>query len=257
VWAAANPSDRQVPYLCFKLVAEGTQIWLWLVHGELPRGRTAALKRGLELMPGDERVLREALALHAGLHRLPRHDLDHTLSWLVGLSERVAAVIDDRTAGRQTTVRLTGDVHEQRVPLMDWRALVVPEAGPREVLVADGDPRRAKVLAAADESDRGGTPWLLPAGGIFLIPSSDLEAKPMTRGTLRVVQCAASDPVTTALIAGRREASFPDIPGWRASDWAQRAVAERRAAGSDPAATQRAERFLQSIADGEPTLAIS
>ena len=259
VWAAAHPSDRQVPYLCFKLVADATRIWLWLAHGELTHGRLAALRRGLELMPDDADALSEALVLHANLHADPGHDLDGTLTWLVGMSERLGAVVDGRAAEHPgATVRLVADGGRAkgRLPLADWRALVVPEPGPREVLLADGDPGRAAVLGAADQADRDGTPWLLPARGIFLIPSGDLESRPMTRGTLRVIQCAASDPVTTALLAGRREARFSDIPGWRASDWAQRAVTERRAAASDPAATERAERFLASLEDGAPVLEV-
>lgn len=230
VWAASHPGDRLVPYLCFKLVAEGTRAWLWLTHGELPRGRLAALRRGLELMPGDEAALQAALALHASLHRRPAADLDGTLAWLVGISQRLGAVIDARAAERPgTTVSLDlpEDPPPGRLPLMDWRAVVMLEAGPREVVLSDGDPRRAADLAAADRADRAGTPHLLRAEGVFFIPSSDLESKPLTRGTLRIVQCAASDPVTTALLAGRREARFSDIPGWRAEDWASRALAER------------------------------
>jgi hypothetical protein len=128
---------------------------------------------------------------------------------------------------------------------MDWRGVVAPERGPTEVVLGDGDPRRAADLAAADLADRAGTPRLLRGEGVFFIPSSDLETKPLTRGTLRIVQCATSDPVTTALLAGRREARFSDIPGWRAVDWANRAVAERGDSG-----------FLDSLRGGDPVLTI-
>ena len=219
VWAAANPDNRLVPYMCFKLVAEGTRAWLWLAHGELTAGRTAALRRGLELMPDDTEALHAALALHEALHRQPRADLDATLAWFVGITERVGALVDARAAKRpDATVRLEldGKLRAGRLPLKDWRALVVPEDGPREVTLASGNPRRAADLAEADRAD---PPHLLRADGIFLIPSSDLESRPLTRGSARIVQCAASDPVTTALLAGETVARFSDIPGWRASDW--------------------------------------
>ena len=248
VWPAARPAetDRLVPYLCFKLVAEFTRTWLWLAHGELVRGRVAALRRGLDLMPEDDGALRNALTIHEALHRRPDVDLDGTLPWLVGMSERLGALVDKRAAERPgTIVRLIpgGPPPADRLPLMDWRALVVPEDGPREVILSDGDPRRAADLAAADRADRAGTPHLLRGEGVFFIPSADLESKPLTRGTLRIVQCAASDPVTTALLEGRDEARFSDIPGWRAVDWATRAKSER----GDGA-------FLESLERGEPIL---
>jgi hypothetical protein len=245
VWAAANPDDRQVPYLCVKLVAQGARIWLFLAHGETISGRVAALRRGLELMPADEPALREALDLHASLHRSPRADLDGTLRWLVSISERLGKLVDARAAERPgTTVRLerSGEPRPGRVPLRDWRALVMAEPGPQEVVLADGDPRDARDLAAAD---RARPPQLLRADGVFFIPSSDLEGRPLTRGTLRIVQCGASDPVTTALLAGRDEARFPDIRGWRAADWARRAAAER--GGSE---------LLTGLEGGDPVLRI-
>ena len=109
---------------------------------------------------------------------------------------------------------------------------------------------------------------------------------PSTRaGTLRAVQCPASDPVSFAVLAGKPAARFPNVPGWSAADWARRSVVEHRAwlgSGSEAPPTvgrwfsgqarsmkreprtlfrllaaARAALFLESLEDGRPELALT
>src|SRR5205814_3110784 len=49
------------------------------------------------------------------------------------------------------------------------------------------------------------------------------------RVKLRGIQCPPSDPVSFALVEGKRLALYPNVPGWSAHDCASRAVAEHYA----------------------------
>ena len=87
---------------------------------------------------------------------------------------------------------------------------------------------------------------------------------PPWRARLRAVQCAATDPVTTALLAGRSVARFPDVAGWSARDWARRAVNEQRpllsqddGSAERPLAAARAALFRESVDAGAPRLALT
>lgn len=267
VWACANPGERHVPYLCVKLVGEGARVWLWLAHGQRVGDRIEALRRGLRLMPRDEPTLRLALDLHGRLPRSPEPPLEEVIGWLVGLSSRIA----ERVAGAAQTTGVTGvrlrwdrpSPAENGLPLVDWRALVM--AGPAQesfvLSPARPDPRS---LAAVASSEERGRIMGLRAPGLLLLPSADLRSRPFPRGTLRCVQCAASDPVSLALCDGGREALFPELPGWSARDWARRAVTEQRArldGGDTELGTlfraARAALFADSLERGEPELALT
>ena len=52
---------------------------------------------------------------------------------------------------------------------------------------------------------------------------------PGGRIRLRTVQCAATDPVSVALLAGKPTACFPTVRGWAIGDVVARAVHEHRA----------------------------
>jgi hypothetical protein len=75
--------------------------------------------------------------------------------------------------------------------------------------------------------------------------------------------------VSFALVAGERRASFPEVPGWCARDWARRALAEHRAllaalpldedstALASPLNAARAALFHDSVEAGEPELPLT
>src|SRR5262249_15561968 len=91
------------------------------------------------------------------------------------------------------------------------------------------------------------------------------------RVLLRSIQFAASDPVSFALLDGRRTASFPRVPGFAAPDSARRAVHEHAAwlaswtsNGPQPDAAldllftaARAALFLESVGDDEALLPLT
>ena len=264
---AREPGHRHATYLCFKLVAEPVRILLALEHGELVADREHALRRALRAMPDEEPALRRALAL--------RDRLTGPAPWgaalpdFVRLSARVAARIG--AGGKGTRVRLIG----ADPVLLDWRGLVLP--GPREDrFEVGGDPAVLRDLADASAGDdytvlRSGPLAVVGAGGDW------------TRLLLRGVHSEASAPVLFAQLDGLDEATFPDVPGFRAADVAARAVAEHRACieeraftlsdrewldgrdhGLSPTerrtgrlvAAARAVLFQRSLEEGEPTLAI-
>jgi hypothetical protein len=257
-WAALHPSDRHVAHLCVKLVTEPLRAWHWLVCDELPLGRRDVLRRGLELLPEEEPLLRCTLELGAALHRAPPAPLEQTLAWLVRHSTRLAHAVDER-APRGEEVRLVRSAGAAPV-LLDWRALVLPWDPPRPYVAGAGDPGRPEVLAGAARSEAAGRRVLLQAPALTLVPSADLTGRPLTRGTLRIVQCRPSDPITPALLAGEPVARFAAVPGWSARDMATRAVTEHRAAldagAGAPVAAARAALWLRSLDGPDPCLAV-
>ena len=231
--AEANPSMPHVVRLGLKLAADPARVWLWLSHGEVPSTRAETLARVAQLLPEEAAELGVASRTRSAAGALASG-----LPLLMRLSERIAALVTERAAGAdQRRVRLVGDV-EGEAPLVDWHALAF---APRfEETLADA--RRHGALLVAG----GGGGWARPA------------------------QCAATDPVSFALLAGRDQAVFPELPGWSAADWARRAVAEHRAwlvhkdrdlpslkALTRLLAAARAARFAESLDGPDAELAIT
>lgn len=267
--ACLRPDAPRTPYLAVKLVSEPARIWLWLVHGERFFGRRATLERALVLLPDEGPAIRAALDLHRRLPGRAVPDLPEMLSAFVRLSDRIAALlIAESYAHGQTEVRLigAGDSPEGLVPLADWRALVWSFSPDEQLLPWPGDPADPVILAEAALAGRQGPYPALRAHELLVLPSADEGGM---RSRLRAVQCAASDPVSWALLDGRDVARFPDVAGWSARDWARRAVAEHAAwLRTDPAASVRpplaralsavrAALFLESVESGEPELAVT
>ena len=60
-------------------------------------------------------------------------------------------------------------------------------------------------------------------------PPARAHHTPGRAGRMRMLQAWFTDPVSFAVLSGSTVAVFPSARGWCASDWARRAVAERRA----------------------------
>jgi hypothetical protein len=119
-----------------------------------------------------------------------------------------------------------------------------------------GDP--ASLRAAALRQD-GGAYAALRDGALLVLPSPVRE-----RNRLRAVQCAASDPVTFALLEGRGQAIYPRTDGWSIEHVARRAVAEHRARLATPLldavtllGAARAALLWESVRRGAPALAVT
>jgi hypothetical protein len=276
--ACADPHAPHVPYLCVKLVAEPSRIWLWLTRGEQILARRAVLRRALELLPEEEEAFRAALALHDALPRSPAAPLADVIPFCLRLSARLARLLAAELADAGTSpVRLvqstakhppqTAGTEPQPLPLADWRALVMPRGIEEAFAVRGWDPADPVLLG---EAARAASPTLYPAlraDGLLLFPAI---LTPET--VLRSVQFGGSDPVSFALAAGNHVARFPCVAGWSACDVALRAVAEHRAwleseRGADgrrPAETivalftaARAALFLESQEAHEPELPLT
>jgi hypothetical protein len=163
----------------------------------------------------------------------------------------------------EVRLRWSGDP-EGPLPRADWRALALGEPVDATFALDPASPREPAAIARAAAAEAGGRPVALRDPGILLFPSADLESRPFPRGTLRSVQCDASDPVSLALARGEPVARFPAVAGWSAEDWARRAATEGRARlrrlPDDPdarLAAARADLFLQSVRDGAPELCLS
>lgn len=253
--ACAAPSHPHVPRLGLKLAADPARVWLWLAHGEEPRTRREALARAAELLPEEAENLRAAPATTAtGLTALASG-----MAVLARVSERIAALVGEAAEKEDhRRVRLVGEVDPGAPPLVDWHALAfaphleetfAPSVrmgwDPADVATA------GRVAADGHHAATRAGPIMVLAGG----------------GWARPVQCAATDPVSFALIAGDDHAAFPELAGWSASDWARRAVAEHagwlahKDRGLPPLKTltrllaaARAARFAESLAGPEPEL---
>ena len=236
--ACAGPAGPRLADMCVKCVAEPARIWLWLVQGERIAGRGEVLRRAIEVMPEEREVLELALALQAELPRSPDPPLAETLPGMIRISGRIAALMDAAAeAAGSTEVRLTGDVQGDRLPLLDWRALVRPPEPQEWFEMRSGDLTEPGALHAAASTRAGPYPtWR--AGNVMIRPGS-----PYLRTRMRAIQCRATDPVSFALAGGESVARFPNLPGWSAADVADRAVTSARAA-----------RFRQTVAEGDPVL---
>jgi hypothetical protein len=279
--ACRFPLEPHIPQVCVKLVADPARIWLWLAEGRLIDDRREALEAALRSLPGQEAVLRQALASHAALARGGPADLGRALEGLLAMS----AVLE-RRVGQEleqsgtTAVELDGDATElalgpggagalealggstsRPVALCDWRARAWPLPPDEALAPVALDPGDPGALARAIEAAGGFGPYAaLRHGGLLVVPGP---------GVLRAVQCSATDPVSFALLAGDGAARFPESEGWSARDCARRAVEEHAAWLSGDGETSarrtlgmllsaaRAALFLESVEEGEPRLAVT
>ncbi len=283
-----EPVEPHAAYLCVKLAAEPARILLWLEHGEQVLPRRAVLERAAELYPEEEHGLRRALELQGQLNRSPEAPLEEFLPLFVRLSTRVAEVVAGQicTAGA-TDVRLVGDRQavpvlpgaslesippgSRPLPLLDWRARVRPRLGDEAFVLLGSSPSSPDLLAGAAREFAPGVYAALEGEGLLVLPAASGGASEM-----RSVQCAATDPVSFALVEGRDVATFPDVPGLSSLDSARRAIAEHRAwleandaelragtTGSDVTrlvmllSAARATCFAESLREGDPELALT
>jgi len=283
---APRPAD-----LCVKAIAETVRIWAWLARDERIEGRAQALRRGLELLPEEEVGLRHMIELRRSLPRWPDSPLvlDDTLPMLVRLSNRIASLVDDAAAAAGfVDVRLTGDDPFDLVladggwkpsaelaggeapdilPLADWRGIACPAAPDDTFAVLAADAGNPSAFLTAAAVSRGPAPTML-ADRLLLRPGYSF-----IRTELRAVASRATDPVSFALLDGRRVAAFPDLRGWSIDDIARRAVAEHQTWLHPPARTVgrnaagrelgmllsavRAAALLESVDRGEPELPLT
>lgn len=220
--ACAEPDAPRKAHLCVKLVAEPARIWLWLAHGERFTRRTDVLKRAVTALPEEAEAFHRALALDASLAQRPAAPVGEFMPYLVSLSRRIAQQLaSDVVAAGATHVELVGATAPQ-LPLADWRAVVWPSLPDETFVAVDGTPAHAESVRRALAPEVG--PYnALSTGELLVLPATNRDNR------LRAVQCAVTDPVSFALLAGSDRAVFPNVEGWSAEDWARRAVAEHRA----------------------------
>ena len=285
--ACLDPTGPRKPYLCVKLVAEPARILLWLVHGERILRRKELLERALRLMPEEEASLRLALTTLGRLPDVVESPLEDALHSFVRQSRRLAELLSQETADAGITqvrlVRMGGELsvspgadaalrslfrdgaEPELLPLTDWRARAVPSPFEPDDCFAllPGDPAEPRTLGAAATAGSAGPYPALRSGELLVIAS-----RGWMRSRLRTAQCAVTDPVSFALLAGREVADFPDAPGWSIRDSAERAVDEHRGwleeAPAGPAslgkalgrllAAVRAAQLWTSVEEGEPAL---
>ena len=277
--------------LCLKLVAEPARIWLLLAHGEQIQGREEVLRRALVRLPEEEGVLRWALDLHARLPDSPPPPVEQTVRTLLRFSERIAGVIGEQIAAAGATEvelagvdppelivahgswrpieSLTGGDDPRQLPFCDWREITVPVRPDRTLAALPGDPGDPALLAAASLVPQPGPQPAFLAKDLLVLPSVRRFLS-----QLRCIQCAATDPVSFALLLGDGAARFPNVRGWSVQDTARRAVAEHRArlaadsripaGGSDDGetlttliTTARAALLWETTAEGEPQLPVT
>ena len=240
--ACLDPGRPSAAYVCVKLVSEPVRTWLWLTRGERIWRRREALESGLRSLPDEEPALRAALSLLDTLEHAPPAPLGETLPTLARMSGRLARLLESEAeaagwtdvrllgadrgdlvlpTGRATELRLLAGAAGQLelIPLADWRARVWSLPPDEAIAVLPFDPTDPAVLAATAPAGEDGAYAALRTDALLVLPS-------LSQTRLRAVQCAVTDPVSFALLAGRARASFPALPGWSAEDSARRAVAE-------------------------------
>ena len=174
------------------------------------------------MLPEEAESIAAAEALGERLHLSPQPPLEEATRFLVRMSDRIANALGaEADAAGAVDVALDWDGPDELItplvglkgperpdaplPLVDWRALVLPRV-PDEVCAAHpGDPADPATLAAvtAAAGSSGAYP-VLRSGGLAVLPKS---IEPRTR--LRALQCRVSDPVTFALLEGQRHRRLP------------------------------------------------
>ena len=253
-----------------------------------PAGRSFSSTRSV-LMPEEEASLRLALATLDRLPDVVEPPLEDALRSLVRQSRRLAELLSQETADAGITqvrlVRTGGELpvppgadaalrslfrdgaEPELLPLTDWRARAVPSPFEPDECFAllPGDPAEPGTLGAA--ATAGGRAYPALRSGELLV----IAARGWMRSRLRTAQCAVTDPVSFALLAGREVADFPNAPGWSIQDSAERAVDEHRGwlqeRPEEPDATGealgrllaavRAAQFWSSVKEGEPALPLT
>lgn len=268
----ARPSSFHASYFSTKVVAEGLRVWLWHSQGlRLTERNQTVLERAVELVPEEARAVRVALEL---LERLPSA-VDPPLEIAIGCLWRVSSRIarDLRIAARSagaTEVRLLGG-DDASLPLLDWRALALPEGPEETFLVLPGDPSDPTRLGEVARSDTGDPHHALRGGDLLVLPNAQTGSWPLATAALRAIQCPQTDPVSFAVLGGQEVAAFPDLPGWSAGESAQRATLEHRAwlerdQAREPSqlrrlgmlwSSARAAFFSESVSSGSPELALT
>ncbi len=240
-----DPSGPRTASLCVKLVAEPLRIWLWLADGERLGRRADVLRRGLDRLPEEETALRRALELQRALPDGPEPPLAEVLPVLARMSSRIAELIATqvidagttsvRFAGAESaelilprsrwrrTASLVGGQKPRLLPLCDWRSLACPLLPDECFAVLGDDPSDPAVLDAAMSSQGDGPYPALRFDPLLVLPAA------RWRSSLRAIKCATTDPISFALVQGRGEAQFPNVPGWSVRDTSARALAEHRA----------------------------
>jgi hypothetical protein len=264
-WRHAVPAclraGPRTPLLCVKLVAEPARILLRLTAGARLASRSEVLRRALEAFPDEAPAFRLALETEQALPRRAPAPLAESVAALARLSRRIAEIVSrDAFAAGGDLVQLDGaGADPGAIPLCDWRAVVSPTHRSETVRAGDGSPGDLASLRAAALRQDGGAYTALREGALLVLPSPVRE-----RNRLRAVQCAASDPVTFALLEGRRQAIFPRAEGWSIEHVARRAVAEHRARLATPLpdavtvlGAARAALLWESVRRGAPTLAVT
>ena len=256
--ACGEPSMPHVPRLGLKLASDPARVWLWLAHGETPRTRAEALARAADLLPEESEALRAA-----SRRTVPGPAaLSGVLPVLARLSARIAGVLGNAAeSADHRRVRLVGGADPAALPLVDWHALAFAPHLDETFAVSARTGWEPAGVAAAGRAAAGGHHAAMLAGPLLVLARG---------GWARPAQCAATDPVSFALLAGSDHAAFPELPGWSAAEWARRAVAEHAGwlAHKDRAlpplkaltrllAAVRAARFAESLAGPEPELAVT
>jgi hypothetical protein len=278
-----DPTHPSTTYLAAKLIIEPIRILLWISNGMRVLRRPEVISIALERYPQHRQALLLARELMAhplgpgdrGHEDDHRRALSDAFPHLVALSREVAARIDAGMDGERTPVRLLGvddaplrepggaepGASPGARPMCDWRVLCMqrwPDAGLALVNDAVTPDSIATLMATPSHARQP----VLRAGG-------DLLVMPESPSTIRCIASPFSDPVSTALVAGSSTARFAPAPGFAATDWARRGIAEREAQiattdrGPTPRriglllASARAGLFADSLADGEPVLPLT
>ena len=266
------PRDAQARRVAAWLELQYRWRWAWRAFaGELPPlragdvvaklvlGTAAALEEAGRPAPA-EAELAAARTVEERPDLAPPDAAGSLLATALGLADRLAAAVErDLAEVPHDEVKLLGappaGTVRGRLPLADFRAVACPEPLGAALVVDGGDPADPTALAAAERAARGGPYVGLRSGRVLLVAPGGFY-----RGALRTVQCAATDPVTFALLDGRDVARFPRVSGWSAADWARRAAIEHAAWRHEPAlrpAAERARAFAESVERGEPELRLT
>jgi hypothetical protein len=192
-----------------------------------------------------------------------RETLNRVFPHFVRLSGEVARCVERLAGEDRDEVELLGaPARAGGLPLCDWRGLCVRHAVEEPMAMIGSIPEPEVIAAAIEDFGSGPTP-VVGAPRLLVLPA------PQGASQIRRIASSFSDPVSSALMAGKTSARYPRVRGFALADVARRALAERRAqlvvSGREPS-PQRVELLLcaaraallaRSVDAATPQLALS
>jgi hypothetical protein len=225
----AEPLGARKPALAVKLAAESVRTLVWLRDDVWIASRREGLVAAAAEFPDLAAVAARALAAADAGQGRAQLTVGEVLPLAVRATWETAALLAaaaDEAGWEEVRLAGIGDGDGDGAALCDWRGrMLAPWPVERLVPCAGALDDAGAIAAAMRRGERAGdgAQAVLRGDGLLVLPTTS-----RSDAILRAVQCAVTDPVSTALLAPTDVARFARLDGFSVADCARRAVEEHR-----------------------------